>query len=75
MVIFGIVLSSAHCGVEDDSEEMSSGCGVGDVCREKRQKEESRSLYLHSVLAQLIDYLLLPMALANLSQETTEVDI
>lgn len=36
------VLSSAHCGVEDDSEEMSSGCGVGDVCRERDKKEESR---------------------------------
>lgn len=70
------VLSSAHCGVEDDSEEMSSGCSVGDVCREretKKKKAAVRELGLGA--AYRVPPLLRPTALVNLSQETTETDI
>lgn len=41
----------------------------------ERDKKRRKPLYVNSVLAQLIDYLLHPMALVNLSQETTETDI
>lgn len=55
---------------------MSSGCGVGDGCREKRVTKKKKAAVRELGLGAAYRLpLLLPMALVNLFQETTETDI